>query len=96
MEITTDGFQVTVTGTVVKYTEYEQLKGVISDVLCMNGNRIEIIFDDAATINSALIGYLIRVKMMNNAELTIKVENPKLYDMLKTLAITDVMKVEKA
>lgn len=95
MEISVNGNKITILGSVSKYEDYVGIKHTVDEVISHSDNTLEIEFVDAMTVNSALIGYMIKCVKVQNIDVSISVVNHKLYEMLNLLSLTEVLKVKK-
>jgi len=95
MSITRDGNTINVEVSSVKFDDYDQIRTLATDVIKESEGSLEMVFKDTMTVNSALIGYLIKLTKVDNIKLSVKVGNVKLYEMLNTLSLVDVLNVSK-
>lgn len=95
MQIDIEGNAISVTGSVAKYEDYELIRNAASEILKTSGKKLNIVFTDALTVNSALIGFMIKTVKVDNVDLQISVGNYKLYDLFKLLSLIDQLKVKK-
>ncbi|PLX71041.1 MAG: hypothetical protein C0602_03135 [Denitrovibrio sp.] len=86
---------VIVKGSVVTLEDYELFKDMVSDSLKENKNELNIIFEDATLVNSAMIGFLIKTVKVDKVNLSIAVDNYKLYELLQMLSLVETLKVTK-
>lgn len=95
MDIIRKGSEIYVSGNAGKIENYESVNKEIRKSLKENPGSISLVFRDAVSLNSYLISCLIQLKKLFNVEVSIKVENHKLYDLLGTLNLTEMLNVTK-
>jgi uncharacterized alpha/beta hydrolase family protein len=95
MFVKTEGSKITIEGNIAKFEDYDAIKLEVEEVRNRTNNSFTLVFRDAQSLISALVGYLIKLKRVDNVIMTIIAQNPKLYTMMDTLALVDVLNVRK-
>ena len=95
MFVKTEGSKIFIEGNIARFEDYDAVKLEVEEVRYRNNNSFTLVFKDAQSLISALVGYLIKLKRADNADITVIAQNPKLYTMLDTLALIDVLNVKK-
>jgi len=95
MEINRNGDEIRISGSVVKFEDYDKIKLMVTEILSGGNNKLLITFEDALSINSALIGFLIKLKRVDNVDLSILTGNNRLYEMLSMLSLIESLNVNK-
>ena len=93
MKVERTGNVVTVEGQPVKPDDNEAVKSAVREVPA--GESVELVFTDALTINSSLIGFLLKSVREDGMDISVKAVNYKLLDMLKMLSIDGLLKAGK-
>ncbi len=95
MNITSEGNVINVEGSVVNFGDYDKFKSAMNLMIAQQSSGIVINFKDALTVNSALIGFLLKLKRADGIDFSIKTGNRRLYEMLDTLSLVEVLSVSK-
>lgn len=60
----------------------------------MGAENIELHFRDAAKLASSVIGYLVKLRAVNQINVVVSVADKKLYDLLTNMGIADTINAE--
>ncbi|MBB5020853.1 hypothetical protein [Desulfurispira natronophila] len=94
MRIDVDDSEVTIYGAIKTISDHESIKNVLDDVV-QTHKHITIIVPESPTIISSVIGYLIKLIFMKKIQITVKVGNDSLYQMMHELELIKVLNVSK-
>lgn len=95
MFLKTNGQTIYVEGNISRFEDYDAIKQEVENVRMETGDSFTLVFRDAQSLISALVGYLIKLKRVDNVDMTIIASNAKLYTMLDTLALVEILNVRK-
>lgn len=95
MFVSREDYTVKVEGNTTKFDDYDIIKAEIEKAIEVSNGKVIIIFQDAQSLASALIGYLINLRRVEKVDLEIIAFNHKLYSMLDTLSLVDILNVKK-
>ncbi|QWR78398.1 hypothetical protein [Candidatus Magnetomonas plexicatena] len=87
--------ELAVTGHIKTIDDYLKIKGSLSGLLEKGINSLSIKVIDSVSIPSSLIGYLLKIVLENKKEIRILVKDERLFGLLETLNLVDVLKVKK-
>lgn len=80
----------TVTGDIRTIADYLEIKKIVKEMADDGAEAITLKIKDSPSINSALIGFLLRLTHENEIRLSIQIGNDKLYNMLRVMNLIDV------
>ncbi|XOB64584.1 hypothetical protein ACMC5R_10845 [Deferribacteres bacterium DY0037] len=95
MEIRREHNSLIISGQVSKFDDYDTVKAAVEQLRMDTDGKLTLVFNDAQTIISALIGYFIKLRRVDDIKLTIIAKNHKLYAMMDNLALVDIFNVQK-
>ncbi|BCB96910.1 hypothetical protein JZK55_18320 [Dissulfurispira thermophila] len=88
--------EVTITGEIKSINDYLDIKKVITELIENNDvDSITIKIPTSASINSALIGFFLRLVHENKIKLTIHVGNDRLLNLLNIMNLMTIFNVQK-
>jgi len=96
MEITTSGNTVTIKGNIKSVADYQEIRSTIDSIVFGGNNSITIYIVDSLSITSSVIGYFNKLVLKDKIDLSLKVGNPQLMELLNDLNLTSVFKATKA
>lgn len=82
-----------ITGEIKTISDYQSIKKTIQEAVDGGASTISIAIEDAQTITSSVVGYLLKLVNLNNVNVTLSAKNNKLYKMLEDLVLIDVFNV---
>ena len=94
MNIRLEADNVIIEGLVRGNTEVAEIKSVISN-LVSSSKIVTIQFENSYVIPSSLIGFLLKVIHDDKINLTVKVKQKELYDLLDRLNLVSALNVSK-
>jgi len=95
MEITTSGNTVTIKGNIKSVANYQEIKSTIENIVVGGSTSITIYIVDSLSITSSVIGYFNKLVLKDKINLSLKVGNKQLMDLLDDLNLTSVFKATK-
>lgn len=96
MDIVRNGNKIEITGSVVRFEDYDMLKAATKEAVREKHNEIVLFFKDALSLNSASVGFLIKLIRVDGVKVSVKAGNPKLYELLDNLVLVDILNVSRA
>jgi hypothetical protein len=96
MEITTSGNTVTIKGNIKSVADYQEIRSTIDNIVFGGNNSITIYIVDSLSITSSVIGYFNKLVLKDKIDLSLKVGNQQLMELLNDLNLTSVFKATKA
>ncbi|MGD0282607.1 MAG: hypothetical protein ABSB95_09620 [Dissulfurispiraceae bacterium] len=84
---------VTVTGDIRTIADYLEIKKILKEMADNGAEAIALKIKDSPSINSALIGFLLRLTHEDKVRLSLQAENDKLYNMLRIMNLIDIFYV---
>jgi len=94
MEITVNNNNVKITGNIKSVSDYQNIKTAI-DLVILSHKMITINISDSLTVTSSVIGYLNKLVLKENIDLSINIANEQLYKLFDDLNLIAVFKVKK-
>ena len=94
MEITTSGNTVTIKGNIKSVSDYQDIRSAVDDMV-FNNNSIVIHIADSLSITSSVIGYFNKLVLKDKINLSMKVGNQQLMELLDDLNLKSVFKAVK-
>ncbi|MBF0533716.1 MAG: hypothetical protein HQK90_01790 [Nitrospirae bacterium] len=91
----TSDSELTVTGHIKTIDDYLKIKGSLSSLLEKGTNSLSIKVVDSVSMPSSLIGYLLKIVLENQIGIKLFVKDERLFTLLETLNLKDVLKVKK-
>ncbi len=91
--ITTSGNDIMVGGDVINITDYRLIKESVMNVLGNNGKYVHLIFTDAESLTSSVIGFLLKLVQKDNVELKVSVRKSNLYSLMEILGLVKIFNV---
>jgi len=85
---------VTITGNIKSVSDYQQIKETL-DSLAQTQNSIVLEIKDSISITSSLIGYFTKLVQKDGIDLSIKVGDESLMELLEDLNLISLFKVRK-
>jgi len=82
MELVVNGGNIEVKGVIKTIEDVESIKSAISSI---NGDVITLKIVDSFAMPSALIGYLIKLRQLENKQITLKIGDEGLYELVQDL-----------
>ena len=95
MEITSSSNSVTITGNIKSINHFSEIKNVL-DSLTANHKSITINIKDSLSVTSSIIGYLNKLILKDNINITMLIGNNQLLDLINELNLTSTFKARKA
>lgn len=96
MEIERKGNIIDVHDSVIKMEDSELIKSEIQAAIAEGSKGVELVFHDAISFNSAIIGYLIKLVRVDKVQIHIVAKNYKLHELLHNLSLTDMLNVTRS
>lgn len=94
MQISLNSNTVTITGNIKTINDFQDIKTNI-DSLIAKENNITLVIADSLSITSSVIGYLNKIVLKDNIDLSMKISNPQLLELLADLNLVSVFKATK-
>ncbi len=96
MEITSTGTNsFKITGEIKTISDYQTIKNQVQPLVEQGNKSLTIVIEDAQTITSSIVGYLMKIVNLNGVKLTLTVKNQKLYKLLEDLVLLEIFNVQK-
>ncbi len=95
MEISSTDNQITIAGNIKTVSDYQEIKTRIDSVISQH-KTITVNIKDSISITSSVIGYFTKIVMKDKINLTMKVGNSQLLDLLDDLSLKSVFKAKQA
>jgi uncharacterized protein YjgD (DUF1641 family) len=95
MDITASSNVVTIKGNIKSVNDYQTIKSTI-DSIVQTQDSIVIDIKDSISITSSIIGYFTKLVQKEGIDLSIKVGNASLFELLEELNLVGLFKVRKA
>jgi len=95
MDITASSNVVTIKGNIKSVNDYQAIKSTI-DSIVQTQDSIVIDIKDSISITSSIIGYFTKLVQKEGIDLSIKVGNASLFELLEELNLVGLFKVRKA
>lgn len=94
MELVVEDSTITVQGQLHKYSDYEQVRAAVEQILETGAVELLIRIPESTVIFSSLVGLF--VKFADSDEIRLSLElNRKLYDLFEELNLIEVMNISK-
>jgi len=94
--ITNSNNTITIKGHISTLNHYMEIKQVIHESIAANNlQAFTILIPDSNTITSSMIGFFIKIVNMDRINLTLKVGQEDLFNMLKDLNVATLFNLEK-
>ena len=94
MQITIASNTLKIIGNIKSVSDYQEIK-TITDTLVQNHKVITVIIEDSLSITSSIIGYFNKIVLRDSIDLSMKVGNTQLMELLDDLNLSSVFKVRK-
>jgi len=94
MEITNVGSKVTIQGNIKSVGDHQKIKNLL-DSVSQDSTSITIDLKDSISITSSVIGYLIKLIHKDNINISMKVGDIRLYDLLDDLNLISTFNAKK-
>ena len=95
MDISVSGNTVTLTGNIKSIQDYQKIKETI-DKIVTTEKRIILNITDSISIISSVIGYLNKLVLKDNVDLSINVGDAQLMELFEDLNLISLFHVKKA
>ncbi|MEO5355994.1 MAG: hypothetical protein H7844_01695 [Nitrospirae bacterium YQR-1] len=96
MEILVTGdSEVTITGHIKTIDDYLKIKDSLNSLVEKGKNYISIKIPESVSMTSSLIGYLLKLVLENKIEIKLFIKDERLYNLLETLNLVEVLKAQK-
>jgi hypothetical protein len=96
MEILLTGeSEATITGHIKTIDDYLKIKGSLNGLVEKGKNNISIKIPESVSMTSSLIGYLLKLVLENKIEVKLFITDERLYNLLETLNLVEVLKAQK-
>lgn len=95
MEISNSSNIVTITGNIKSVGDFQTIKSTI-DSLKTSNNTIIIDIKDSISITSSVIGYLNKIILKDGIDLSMKIGNPQLMELIEDLNLIGTFKARSA
>lgn len=92
--ISTNEFRIT--GEIKTISDYQAIKKTIQESVEKDIKELLVIIEDAQTVTSSVVGYLLKLVNLNGIKINLTVKNAKLHKMLEDLVLIDVFNVQHA
>ena len=94
MEIFSKGSIVTIKGNIESINDFQSIKKCL-DELIANDNRVTIDIIDSMSMTSSVIGYLTKIIFKDKVQLSLRIGDQRLYDLLDELNLISQFNVRK-
>ncbi|MCX8085004.1 MAG: hypothetical protein N3C60_08805 [Calditerrivibrio sp.] len=91
--ITTVGNEVLVGGDVVNITDYRLIKESVLKAIGSEGKYVKVIFSDAESLTSSVIGFFLKLVQKDNIEVKMVVKKNTLMSLLEILGLVKIFNV---
>lgn len=96
MEVLSTGIaEITVKGNISTISDYLEIKKVMREMVDEGKTAITVKIPDSPSINSALIGLLLRLIHEDRIQISLHVKNDKLHKMLQVMNLEDIFQVTR-
>ncbi len=95
MEISTSSNTITITGNIKSVNDFQEIKASV-DLLTAQNKTLTLIIQDSLSITSSVIGYFNKLVLKDKINISMKVANPQLLELLDDLNLISVFKARKA
>jgi hypothetical protein len=89
----TEENKIEIDGAVNTIQNYQEIKGEVESMLSMGITDVHIVLRNTPSLTSSIIGYLIKVRAVNRATVTLHVASDQLYELLEQLNLTSSFNV---
>jgi len=94
MEISSKGSVVTIKDNIKSISDFQSIKKCL-DELIANDNRVTIDIIDSMSMTSSVIGYLTKIIFKDKVQLSLRIGDQRLYDLLDELNLISQFKAKK-
>ena len=95
MEISTSSNTITITGNIKSVNDFQEIKTSV-DLFTAQNKTLTLIIQDSLSITSSVIGYFNKLVLKDKINISMKVGNPQLLELLDDLNLISVFKARKA
>jgi hypothetical protein len=95
MQISTSSNIITITGNIKSVNDFQEIKASV-DLFIAQSKELTLIIQDSLSITSSVIGYFNKLVLKDKINITMKVGNPQLLELLDDLNLVSVFKARKA
>ena len=95
MEISTTSNIITITGNIKSVNDFQEIKTSV-DLFIAQSKELTLIIQDSLSITSSVIGYFNKLVLKDKINISMKVGNPQLLELLDDLNLVSVFKAKKA
>jgi len=94
MQVTISSNTLTIVGNIKSVNDYQEIK-TVTDALVKDHKTIIVIVEDSLSITSSVIGYFNKIVLKDAVDMSMKVGNTQLMELLSDLNLTSVFKARK-
>ncbi len=94
MQLSTSSNHVTINGNIKSVSDFGDIKTCLDDIKTQH-NEIIIDIVDSLSMTSSVIGYFNKLVLKDRVNLTLRVGNPQLMDLLDDLKLSSTFKARK-
>ena len=94
MQVTISSNTLTIVGNIKSVNDYQEIK-TATDALVKDHKTIIVIVEDSLSITSSVIGYFNKIVLKDSVDMSMKVGNTQLMELLNDLNLTSVFKARK-
>ena len=91
---TGDSATITIEGIIKSVSDSQAIKDAVNS--CGDAKFIQIDITESFSVTSSVIGFLLKKKQADKVDISIKVNDNRLYDLFQSLNLIDVLSVRKA
>jgi len=93
MELKTEQSNIIISGQIKTMEDYKSIKKIINHFIIKGQKQFTLLIEDSLSLPSSVIGLLLKAVNQDNAEISIKANNPELILLLTELNLINQFKV---